>query len=328
MKFALDNCKINHKDTEEISLSSQLPLVDDLYLADGYRGFAVSARRDSERRLCLSDELFDHVDINDRSHLRRYLFESSGSPCLLRTEIGTAVVFGDIFRSTYSFCFSFLKAETNGELYSAYAREGESLVILDSQRLSERGAGRPTTLSCDLERVVKNTTTAFVDPLICCRYQENIIDEKYKNKLAGIVELSGCDARFKTDRRLIFGEDVDHKLLSAFLVSSLLLCRRIGSERAADVTSFEVSDDPCVSVEFKTEGNVEGVPLPELECFLSVAERRGIYFDCLFSDSGMRILLSPVRSDPSVYGFKSREEFDWGGDFYSRLSSLRRKRPV
>ncbi|MBE6596575.1 MAG: hypothetical protein E7641_02790 [Ruminococcaceae bacterium] len=303
---------------------SEKPLADDLFFADGYRGFSVSAKRDSERRLCLLDGFFDYVDIDDRSLLRRHLSEDPRTPCLLRTEIGTAVIVGDSFPSLGGFCFFFLKAESGDSLYSSYARKGERLVVLDRDRLAERGAGRPKTLSRDLESVLKNAKNAFEAPNI---YEKNDIDkinEKYNSILKGIVELSGCDIRFIRCERIAFSENADYALLSAFLLSSLLLCRRIGTERIADVELLELSGDLAARVFFTAEEESLS-SLPELDLFLGAAERGGMFFDCFRRDGGLEIVFSPVRDDPSIYGFKSGESFDWGGDFWQRLGSFKRK---
>lgn len=299
---------------------------DDFYFAEGYKNFSVTARRESKNRLRLKECIFDYMELEDRSALRAYLLNFPKDPCLVRTEIGTAVVYGDLFSVLYGFYFSFISAEENGRLFKYFAKGDERLIPVSEEILAKDRRKMSTRLLSDFVTVLKTTTDALMSPETKLFMRENDPAEIYKDKVEKLALVGGCTVNYKYSACNLKDMNLDHKLLTAFILSSFMLCRRKGENRCADLELFSLSEKATARVTFETDDDIMFDDMHELDVFLSIAERNDMYFDCFRDGKTLNIILSPVRVDWSIYGLKNEPVFDWMGNEPKFWQKLKRQK--
>ena len=183
-----------------------------------------------------------------------------------------------------------------------------------------------TRLLSDFITVLKTTTDALSDLELKLIMKENDPAEIYKERVEKTALVAGCTVNFKYSPCDLKDMNLDHKLLTAFLLSSFMLCGRKGENGCADVELFPLSEKVTARVTFETDDDIIYDDMHELDVFLSIAERNGMYFDCFRDGKMLNILLSPVRIDWSLYGLKNDPVFDWMGNepkFWQRLKGQR-----
>jgi hypothetical protein len=304
--------KIKHKIIEEYYDSSDLLHVDDLYLLDHLDNFSVIARRDSSNRLAHGDRFFELISIEDRTAFRKFLFDHTEAPLLLRTDVGTAIVNKFLVPSSLLCVVSFLCSEKNGEAIELAMRKfPDSFYIPEHYERSEKRIDGVRMLNVDLSTVIKNHKYLLEKPYILDNdFPKNTV-ENFKRVVKSIFSLVGCNVRVSMIAELMTDGNFDTGLLKSFLLSMMMLARRIATDRTADIDFTTCGEGVLVTVSIKTE-DPSGVPLyPEIQHFAGCAERNSMFFDAYTVNGIIKVQLSPNRKDWSLFGLKSPVLFDW-----------------
>lgn len=124
--------------------------------------------------------------------------------------------------------------------------------------------------------------------------------------------LAGCLVLLTSEEDSFARTRFDRGLFSAFLLTVLLLCRRVSSHRGIKLSLEPRGKEmtACVQIPLRSARDVSE-ETAELLFLRSLADRRRIPFDYTVSDLLLCLRFTPIRPDWSYLGIKQPEDAEW-----------------
>ena len=285
----------------------------DIYLINVLDKFSVSAKRETIDEGFKKRSFSNLLDERTFIYLKEYLFSYPEKPLLLPTSRGYALVYGSMFPSTRMFFVSFIKAKNEETLLKAVSFDFlDDILLFEPLEKSSGNRSKNTKSVCDgLEFVINNINNLFSKPenkmLI---YGENCV-EKLKSYIESASMITGCELNALVYSDAVFTPEFDRYMFGAFLLSMLLLCKRLGKTKCAEVSLTACKEGLASEISFELSSVVSVASIPELSPFTYLARKNNMLFEYLLEDNLLRVKFCPVRKDWSFIEVKSYLEFDW-----------------
>ncbi len=304
--------KIKHKIIEDYYDSGDLRFLDDLYLLNYLDDFSVMAKRDSSSRLTYGSRFCELIALEDRAAFRRYFFDEISSPLILRTDVGTAIINKTLVASTLVAAVSFICSEKNGEVADVALKRARGAVCFPVHYApSEQRISNVKRLNDELFAVLNNYKSFLERPYIALNCAPKMTVENFKNTVRGISMLSGCSVRLFAYSDLICDKRFDANVFKGFLLSMLMLARRIAKDRSASLELTSCGEGVSVRVTFCTDERKRALSYPEILLFYEFADRNNMLIEASSTDGVINVRLCPTRKDWSIIGLKAPVLFDW-----------------
>ena len=302
--------KYNFNNYDDIS---ELRLRDDLYMVDFRRGFEVIAARDASNRLVRGSYFTEILDVEAHRRLINYLFGYNEKPMLLRTELGEALIFSEIFASNSIFLASFLNSDKDDSTSRVLlAKKSDEVVIpceytVEKRRIYKRDA----ELVEDLDYVLKNTYKATKECLIPEYVESESNMELFKDIVMSAAKVAGCAVELSFSKPPVCDNRFDQRAFRAFLISVLMLSRKCAKTRMAKIEIANCSEGVAVGIEFDSVHPIAPRRTSEIDAFRQFAENNHMIFESAARGDLVRVRFCPSRKDWSLIELKSHVEFDW-----------------
>ena len=303
--------KIKHKIIGKSFSADDVRLVDDFYLVSCLNSFSVIARRDEGSRLVHGDNFCELIDVRDRSELKKFMYNDSELPLVLRTDTGTAIINKHLLSSTLLLSVSFICDEEATEISDIILQKrADSVVIPEYYLPSGDAIKHQRELISRVDNVLYNYKTSVQDTYIPIDRAPRITVEKLYNAIESISRFCGTSVDVTMYAEMICQDIFDPSAFKAFLLSMLMLARREALCRSADVEITCMGRDVAVTVSFDAF-NRDRTKHPEIEYFFDFADRNNMHFENLSKDGRISVKFCPSRRDWNLIDLRAYIDFDW-----------------
>lgn len=134
---------------------------------------------------------------------------------------------------------------------------------------------------------------------------ERDIGERLAALVADLSSFCGCPVRLAQNGPLLDHGDLDVSLLTAFLLMSLLMARRISRDRRAEVILTQSREGCSATVRFAMAEDEQDYWL-EHSTLSEIANQKNLLFEAGYADGLCELRLLPMRVDWSYLGLKQR----------------------
>ena len=309
----LKNCNFAHRiEMDDLKVSERI-FFDELYVINAYEKFSVSARRvgnlkAEERIESIGDMLSEEVCL----YLKEYLVGYNKKPLLMRAEGGYALVHGSLFPSTQMFLVNFIRNGNKGDfLNSAVLSELSEDILLFDIPYSRKGNRLGNETAGYLRDAINNTNNLFKYFENTSYFSFSVCDENLKTTIESAALIAGCAVDLAVSGEVVCDSGFDKYSLGAYLISILLLCRRCGKTRKADIFVSYCKEGVAFEISFDVLRDISELDSPELSSIGALAQRNNMIFEYLLFDGIFKVRFCPVRKDWSVIGVKCDPQFEW-----------------
>ncbi len=313
IEMMLKDCNFAHRIEIDNTKALERIFCDELYLIDALDRFSIVAGRagnvgDRERIERFGDIFGEEAC----AYLKEYLREYNKKPVLMKVRGGYALVHASIFPSTQMLLVNFIREGRKTDFLNtavlSVLSEDISLFDIPHSRKSNK-LGKET--AAELARVVNDVNDLF-------RYFENrsyfsftVSDDKLRTAIEAASSLVGCEVGLSVSGEVVCDSGFDKYSFGAYLLSMLLLCRRLGKTRKADIFVSYCKEGAAFEISFDTFEDISELDSKELSVMDALAQRNHMIFEYLSGGGVFRVRFCPVRKDWSVIGVKSDPEFVW-----------------
>ena len=304
--------KIRHKHIKKNISAEDVRFLDDFYLVSYLDSFSVIARRDGNNRLVHGDNFCELLDVKDRAELKKYIYNDSELPLVLRTDIGTAIVNKYFIPSTLLYSVSFLSDEEGTQATDALLRRrSDSLLFPEGYIQSDVKVKHINEIVDAVDKVTNSYKMLIEDPFVPMDRSPSITVEKLYNVINNISRFSGCSADVTMDAELICSDSFDLVAFKSYLLAMLMLARRTSKTRCASIEVTCFGQDVSVRVSFDANAACKALDHPEVNHFFDFADRNNMLFEASDDDGRISVRFSPSRKDWSLIHLKAPVDFDW-----------------
>ena len=303
--------KIKHKLINKSFSADNVRIADDFYLVSCLNSFSVIARRDEGSRLVHGDNLCELIDVRDRSELKKFMYNDSGLPLVLRTDIGTAIINKHLLPSTLLLSVSFICDEEDTDVSDLILQKrADSVILPEYYTPSEKAIKHQRELINRVDNVLYNYKASIQDAYIPIDRAPRITVEKLYNTIEGISRFCGTSVDVTMHAELICQDIFDLAAFKSFLLAMLMLARQEALCRGADVEVTCMGRDVAVTVSFDAF-NRDRTKHPEIEYFFDFADRNNMHFENLSKDGRICVRFCPSRRDWNLIDLRAYIDFDW-----------------
>ena len=220
----------------------------------GPRFPTVIQRKDSSNRLMTGDDFRTILPLKSVGiffdHLRSY----ETAPLILKTHIGSAIIFMDIFASTSTFIAVFLDAEKKGRLIPLLTRkEDASHLIFTEKALTRYIPKRDVKLVEDFKIMLNNITSAQSLAHIRFVHNTDVCVEKVYESIKAIADIVGCSVNLSCSGTLACDDKFDVQAFVAYIFEMLMLCKSESPSKTATISLSSHNSGIAAEISFDTK---------------------------------------------------------------------------
>lgn len=285
---------------------------DDFYLLDYIDNFSVISHRHSRERLTVGESFISLLGEDERAALKAYLYDESEGVLILATSRGSAIVDKRLTPSVQIVTVSFLCDEKRNGALCVLASAGAcgNCATLDKYR-DESRKRFSRALRDDLGITLLRMQKCFEVDYMAMLGERGEVSESFDACVGNTVKLCGCDAELFCEGGLSLDERFDFYAFEGFLISMLLLARRMSPARSAKIKLDSCFDGVLCEVSFSVERDLNVFSVPEIFTFFEFANRQNMRFEASSEKCILRVSFSPSRKDWSYLELKKPYGYDW-----------------
>lgn len=306
--------------TEHENITTYLPNTSDkndinygIYMVHiGPKAPTVIQKKDSSNRLMIGDDFrtilpFESVGIFFE-HLRSY----ETAPLLLKTHIGSAIIFMDIFASTSNFLVVFLDSEKKGRLIPLLTRDEQATHLIYTEKALKRYIPkRDVKLVEDFKIMLNNINSAqnLAHYHFTCK-KENCVEKAY-DSIKAIADLVECPVNISHSGELLCDDKFDQQAFVAYILGMLILARKESRKKTVNIVLSSHNGGIAAEISFDTKEKLYRITTPMIDALSVFADNNNMLFEFASDKSSIRTKLLPIRLDWSFLELKSDQKFDW-----------------
>lgn len=278
----------------------------------GPKAPTVIQRRDSSNRLMIGDDFRTILPLESVGIFFEHLRSYETSPLLLKTHIGSAIIFMDIFSSTSTFIAVFLDAEKKGRLIPLLTRsENASHLIYSEKALTRYIPKRDVKLVEDFKIMLNNIMRALNISRFRFNCAEESCVEKTYNLIKAIADIVSCPLTVFHRDELICDDRFDEQAFAAYILGMLMLCKKESRKGVAVISLSSQNGGIAAEISFDTKQKLYRMTSPMIEALAVFSENNNMLFEFASDEGSLKAKLLPIRLDWSFLELKSDQKFDW-----------------
>ena len=278
----------------------------------GPKAPTVIQKKDRVNRLMIGDDFRTVLPLESVGIFFEHLRSYETSPLILKTHIGSAVIFTDIFASTSTFAAVFLDTEKKGRLIPLLSRnEDASHLIYSENALKRYIPKRDVKLVEDFKIMLNNINTAFnMARFRFVRRDESCVEKVY-DSIKAISNIVGCSLTLSHTDELICDDRFDKQAFVAYILGMLMLCKKESRTNSAAIALSSQNGGIAAEISFDSKQKLSRMTCPMIEALAVFAENNNILFEFVSNEGSVKTKLLPIRLDWSFLELKSDQKFDW-----------------
>ncbi len=278
----------------------------------GPKAPTVIQRKDRVNRLMIGDDFRTILPLESVGVFFEHLRSYETAPLLLKTHIGSAVIFMDIFASTSNFVAVFLDAEKKGRLIPLLSRnEDASHLIYSENALKRYIPQRDVKLVEDFKIMLNNINAAFniAHFRFVCRGESCV--EKLYDSIKAMANIVTCSLTLSHTDELICDDRFDEQAFVAYILGILMLCKKESRANSAVIVLSSHNGGIAAEISFDTKQKLYRMTSPIVEALATFAENNNMLFEFASDEGSVKTKFLPIRLDWSFLELKSDQKFDW-----------------
>ena len=272
----------------------------------------VIQKRDRLNRLMVGDDFRTILPLNSVGIFFEYLKSYEKAPLILKTHIGSAIIFMDIFSSTSTFLVVFLDSEKKGRLVPLLTRnEDASYLIYTEKALKRYIPKRDVKLVEDLKIMLNNMISAQnIAHFHFTSQNKSCLEEAY-NSIKAIANIVFCSVKISHSDELICDDRFDSQAFVTYILGMLMLCKKESRSDSASIYLSSYNGGIAAEISFDTKKMLYRITTPIVETIAFFAETNNMLFEYAADEHSIKTKFLPLRLDWSFLELKSDQKFDW-----------------
>lgn len=265
--------------------------LDDIYVLDVTVSLQVVAHRTGNACLKPGESFYSILEPGEQAAVKKYLIGIEQEPLLIKTKKGAAILIANMAYCT-GFCLAIFPLVPQNTLATVSDGEFRKFSPMELWKATAENLERTTHIKEILLELHKRIL-AFLPQAESASFASHS-DESLQDLLLHVARYAGCPiAIFPSEasqRPLLY----DRRLLCAFLLITLLYCRRTAPKREASVSLLAQGNRLEVKVSFEGKAELGRQSIPEIASLVNCSQRVGFPFRCYFEDGNVCFCALPT----------------------------------